>query len=208
MGGFLFLKPGAIEPEPGRVIRRDAYAEYVEASAVLERANQEAEKILADARDAFESEKQRGFAEGMDEGKMEMTVRMLDSAVESVNMISSMEDAIVDVVNRTVRTIVGEIDRHELVERLVKKSLMYVRDQKKVTIRLNPDDAEQVQERLESITRDFPSMVRIDIYPDVRLDPNMCMLETEMGVVDASLDKQLDLIEQALRKEVGSHGGI
>ncbi|MCD8351835.1 MAG: HrpE/YscL family type III secretion apparatus protein [Planctomycetaceae bacterium] len=206
MGHFLFLKPGNIDVGTGCVIKQDDYAHFVDARDIVATARREAERIVAEAEATYASEKARGFAEGIEEGKMEMSMRMLDSALESVNMISSMEDAIVDVVNRSVRTIIGDLDKHDVIERLVRKSLQYVRDQKRITIRLNPVDAEEIRGRLDSITRDMPGTVRVDVLPDGRLEPLMCTLETEMGVVDASLEKQLDIIEQALRKEVGSRG--
>lgn len=207
MGEFLFLKPGEIDVGATRVLKRDDYSLLVEARGVIDAARKEAERIGEEAKAAYEEEKKRGFAEGLEEGRMEMAMNMLHSASESVNMISSMEDSIIDVVIRSVRTIIGDLDDNEVVERLVKRALQYVRDQKKVTIRLNPEDAEMMEAKLGAVTRDFPSSVRFEIVPDARLDRKMCTMETEMGIVDASLDKQLDYIESALRSEVGSHGG-
>lgn len=207
MGEFLFLKPGQVDIGAGRILKRDEYSLLVEARGIIDAARKEAERTAEEAKAAYEEEKKRGFAEGLEEGRMEMAMNMLHSASESVNMISSMEDSIIDVVIRSVRTIIGDLDDNEVVERLVKRALQYVRDQKKVTIRLNPEDAETMEDKLGAITRDFPSSVRFEIVPDARLDRKMCTMETEMGIVDASLEKQLNYIESALRSEVGSHGG-
>lgn len=204
MGEFLQLKPNAFDVKPGTLVKTGEYAALVEAEGIVELAKQQAEQIVSDAKAAYEEEKKRGFEEGVEAGKMEMTMRMIDTAVQSVDMLSSMEEAMVDVVTRSLRTIIGDMNRKELIESLVKRSLQYVRNQKKVVIRLNPDEAEMVQTRIDAIIRDYPSIVTIDVVPDARLDPAMCILETEMGIVDASLEKQLEFIEQTLRREVGN----
>ncbi len=206
MGQFLLLKPESVDAGQGQVLRRDDYALLLESEGILTAARDEADRIVREAKEAFEAEKERGFHEGIEAGKMEMTMRMLDNAVESVNMISSMEDSMIDVVMRSLRTIIGDMARKDVVASLVKKALQYVRDQKKIVVRLNPDEAEEAQFKIEEVCRETASMARVDVVPDARLDPGMCIIETELGSVDASLDKQLAFIEQALRREVGSHG--
>jgi type III secretion protein L len=44
----------------------------------------------------------------------------------------------------------------------------------------------------------FPKIQFLDVQADSRLSANGCVLETEIGVVDATLETQLKAIEKAL----------
>ena len=44
----------------------------------------------------------------------------------------------------------------------------------------------------------------LDVVPDARLERGACLLESELGVVDASLETQLKALEGALRSKIAS----
>ena len=44
----------------------------------------------------------------------------------------------------------------------------------------------------------------LDVVPDARLERGACLLESELGVVDASLETQLKALENALRSKIAS----
>ena len=44
----------------------------------------------------------------------------------------------------------------------------------------------------------------LDVVPDARLERGSCLLESELGVVDASLETQLKALENALRSKIAS----
>jgi type III secretion protein L len=93
------------------------------------------------------------------------------------------------------------MDDRTLVRKVVKNALTVVRNQKQVTLRVSPGQAEDVKESLNSILADFPGIGFIDVMGDGRIKPGGCILETEIGVVDASVDIQLEAIQQSLEKK-------
>ena len=44
----------------------------------------------------------------------------------------------------------------------------------------------------------------LDVVSDARLERGACLLESELGVVDASLETQLKALENALRAKIAS----
>lgn len=199
MGGFLQLND-RLEVAPGvKVVKAVDYARFVEAQQLLAEARAAADRIVADAGAAFDEEKRRGHEEGLLEGKAEMAERMLDGVTRGVEYLQGMESAVVDVVMKSLVAVMDGLDDKELICRIVRKSLQQVRDQKRIVLRVCVDDAEAVRARLDEMVRSYPGIGIVDITPDPRLTPKQCILETEMGVVDASLSKQLEIIEKSFR---------
>ena len=82
---------------------------------------------------------------------------------------------------------------------------MTVRNQQHVTIRVAPADEKAVRAELASMLASVPGGTSfLDVVPDARLERGACLLESELGVVDASLETQLKALENALRSKIAS----
>ncbi len=199
MAVYRIKGPFGFEPSK-RVIKAEDYALKLEAEEVIEEAKREAAAILERAREAYEEEKRRGYEEGLREGKMQMTEQMLNMVSQSVNYFASVEEKVIGIVMAALRKIIGEIDDRELVVRVVKNALAAARNQKQVTVRVSPKQVDLVKSRLHEISSEFPAVSFIEVVADGRLPPNGCIVESEIGIVDASVEVQLEAIERSLRK--------
>jgi len=188
---------GNLVPQ-GPVLKRDEYAFVVEAERILEAARHEAELIRAEARAEFERMREEGYQKGHEEGKAEIAERILECVGQSAAYYSRVEDVMVDLVMRAVRNVLGEIDKQELIERVVNRALESTRNENQVTIRVAPAQADWLKGRINEIVQTFPKIQFLDVQPDNRLAEDGCVLETEIGVVDASLQTQMKAIEKAL----------
>jgi type III secretion protein L len=74
-----------------------------------------------------------------------------------------------------------------------------MRNQRQVTVRVAPEAVAEVQQRLTDIMADYPGITFVEVAADARLRRGGCILESELGVVDASLDVQLEALSRALR---------
>ncbi len=54
--------------------------------------------------------------------------------------------------------------------------------------------------------KDFPEVGYLEVVGDARLDQGGCILETEIGIIDASLDSQLAALQAALTESVARSG--
>jgi type III secretion protein L len=208
MGPLLFLKKGSYElPAEQSVLKRADYALLLEAQAVLAQARIEAESIRQEASKAYEEEKKRGYEEAVDECKREMAESMLDTVSAGVNYLENLEGSIVDLVLNSLRKIVEGFNDRERVMGVVRKGLGYVRNQKRVVLRLPPEDDELAREEFEALRRDFPGIDILDLRPDPRLSKGSCVLESEMGLIDAGLEVQMAAISRSFLRQFKGQAG-
>lgn len=195
--------PGGVAPDPGaKVLKAGDHALLVGAEEALAAAGRQAEAIVEKAKADAEELRRRGHEEGVAEGKAEVAGQLLEAVTASVEQMANTENALVDVVVKSLRTILGTFDREELAAQVVGHALRLVRDEKRVVLRVAPADAEAVERRLADIVRGYPGMGRVDIAVDAGLSPGGCVMETEIGVIDATLERQLSIIEETFRRHL------
>ena len=190
----------SVESDTPRIAAEDAAA-LVKAEEVVAAAEAEAAHIREEAAKAYESEKARGYADGLAEGRQEILMQKLDLVDESVKYMASIEGQVCEVVLKALRKCVAEIGDRELVVQIVKKSMQaVVRTQKELVVRVAPDMVASVRERTDTLLADFPAVTKLDVVGDERLTGAACVVETDAGIVEASIDGQLEAIEQSIRK--------
>jgi type III secretion protein L len=190
-------------PAPdARVVKAADYQLLVEAEDILAKARERGEAIVREAEEHAEELRAEARAEGLEEGKAEVAERLFEVVTASVEQLSSMENAIVDMVVKSVRTIIGEFDREELAVKAVGHALRLVRDEKRVVLRVAAADADMVNARLAEIVALYPGMGRVDVRADGGLSRGGCILETEAGVIDATLERQLGIIEDTFKRHL------
>lgn len=202
---MLRLNDGTLQPSQ-KIVTAEEYQTYLDAESLIAAARSEAEKIVADAHEEFERQKTEGYKQGLAQARMDIAEEMVDSVSKTVDYFSGLEGRIVDLVVKAVKKVIGELDDRDCIVRIVKNALAVARNQSKVTIRVCGDQLEAVQGRLDEIMRPYPAVQYIDVVADPRLQTGGCILETEIGVVDASIDVQLQAIEKSLSKPVS--GGV
>lgn len=196
---MLCLKKSALEIESDSVvIPAENYSALVKGEELLALAEHEAGLIRAEAQAEYERQKQEGFDLGLEQGKAEISEKMVEYMSQSAAYFSKVENVLIDLVLRCTRTVIGEFNERDLVEKVVRKSLEVTRNEGNVTVRVSPEHADWLKSRCEEILKSFPKIEFLEILPDARVTEGNCVLETEIGVVDATLETQLKAIENAL----------
>lgn len=201
---MLLLKRKDFAIESGRrLVKAGEAAAVAEAGAVVSAAMAEADRIREEAKAAYEAEKKRGYEEGLENGRMEIAMQKLAQVDQSVAFMESVEAKMADVVMKALRTCVTEIGDREMTVNIVRKTLeAVVRTQRQVTVKVAPGMAEAVRARIDSLRAAYPTVETFDVVEDSRLKGPSCVLETEAGVADASVETQLAAIEKSLKKHL------
>jgi type III secretion protein L len=187
--------------EPGRkIVRAEELQVCLEAQGIIEAAREEAKRIVDEAQAEFERQSAAGFEEGVAAGRMEIAERMIESVNKTVHYVSGLEKSVVEIVMKALRRILGDMPERERVTQVVKSALAVARTQRSVVVRVHPADAEHVRARVDEITKPYPNVSFLEVTPDPRLQPGGCILESEIGVIDASLEAQLQAIENSLSR--------
>ncbi len=171
------------------VLKAKDHAAYLDAQDAV---SQVSDQLKA----GYEAEKERGYQDGMDLCRMEQAEHMLKVVSRTINYLASVEKSMADLLLTGVRKIITDFDQEELAVGLIKNALQHVRNEKQVTIRIPTSQYSMMKARVSDILEDYKGVGFIDLVADQGLSTGDCIMESEIGIVEASVDIQL----QALQK--------
>ncbi|MDR2377374.1 MAG: HrpE/YscL family type III secretion apparatus protein [Puniceicoccales bacterium] len=169
---------------------------------LLQKAKENCEEMGKKAAQRFKEEESRGHAEGLANAKKEVAQKLVELARKQEEDWAQLEQGMGQVAVRALERILGEMDEGEVIVKVVKNALKAVRGQKQATLKVAASEAGAVRERLDEILRVNGEVKYLDIIADSQLPSGTCLLETEYGVIDASLKIQLEAIKEAMEKKI------
>ncbi len=176
-----------------------------EAQAVLAQARKRAEEIESKAYD-------EGFAQGRLDGEelgkkqFEAMARRLEKLIEKIGLegnriLPKYEAQMVELSLAMARHIIGEEVKTgpEAVLSCIRSAMEKVIEGSRVHIHLNPDDMQLIEGKIEKHIRPAGGH-QVDMVSDASIDKGGCLIETEFGLVDATMDSRWRAIEKEMRK--------
>ena len=205
---FVEIKSEHLQLEPSqRILRSQDYQSYLSAQALVEAAREQAAEIVQEARTVYEQQRELGWQAGMEQARREQAVLIHQTQLQCQEYYRTVEQQMSEVVLQAVRKILHDYDQVALTLKVVREALSLVSNQKQVTVRVHPEQVTAVRDQIARVHKDFPEIGYLDISADARLDQGGCILETEVGIIDASLDGQLEALSRAISMtlERGDH---
>jgi type III secretion protein L len=200
---LLIEKPDYKLASDRRLVKASEVATVRTADEIIAAAEADAARIREEAKVAFEEEKKRGYEKGLADGKMEIAMQKLDLVDSSVKFMESVEGKMADIVMKALKSCVVEIGDSEMVVQIVRKTMKAViRTQRQVTVKVAPEMVDSVKARVDALRAEYPTIETLDVVEDPRLKGPACILETEAGVADASVDTQLAAIEKSIQRHL------
>lgn len=108
-------------------------------------------------------------------------------------MEPELVDVLVDVFDKVTHTIAE--DKKDMILTLVDSVMSQVELSHNFLIRVSKDDYQFLvdnKERITALASASGNSANIDIFEDVTLKRNECIIETDVGIFDCSLDIQLE----------------
>ena len=205
---LLIEKPNFTLASDRRLVKASEVAAAKSASEIVAAAEAEAARIREDAKTEFEAERKRGYEKGLQDGKLEIAMQKLEQVDQSVAFMESVEGKMADVVMKALKSCVEEIGDREMVVNIVRKTMKAViRTQRHVALKVAPEMVAIVKDRVSALRQDYPTVESFDVVEDPRLKGSACILETEAGVADASVETQLAAIERSLARHLSGKSG-
>ncbi len=183
------------------VLKAADYTTFLQANALLQAAEEQANAIKEEAQKVFLAEKERGYAEGLEEGRLEMAERTFEAIAKGIDFIESLEKNTVDIVIKSLQRILDDMPPEERIVSVVRRALAYVRSQKNVVMRVSPQELAWVQKEIASLSNEVLGVDTLRVVGDKMLTEGACILESDLGIIDASLSVQI----KALRNVFESH---
>jgi type III secretion protein L len=117
--------------------------------------------------------------------------------------MESVEGKMAEIVLTALKSFMVEVGDREMVVQIVRKTMnAVIRTQRQVTLKVAPELVETVRARVAEFRTAYPTVENFDVVEDPRLKGPACILETEAGVADASVDTQLAAIEKSIRRHI------
>ncbi|HMT91780.1 FliH/SctL family protein [uncultured Thiothrix sp.] len=198
MDKFVSIKPLDSQLEPGKVVLKANdyrhlvnYETLVQEMALRDQAReQRATQVLTEAIQA-------GMQQGRAQAHDQVVQQLLGFTIKMHDNLRNIELALVQVVIDSVQQILHTFENRELVASTVRRGMDLIRSSKKLIIRVHPQMQDVVLEQLEEWQR---TIVHIEVLPDTQLKLDECVLESDVGIIHASVEQQMESLIRALRK--------
>lgn len=196
--------PGTATPERP-VVEVMVFDAKAEAARLLDAARAEAEDLRARAQEDAERLKAQAVAEGRERGLQAVTELLVGARAAAGRARQSAEPELRVLAVRIAQKILGrELSlRPEMVADVVHEALKLAGEPGGLTVRVHPDDLPAVERGRTRLLERCRAGAVCTFRADPAIGRGGCMVETELGIVDARLSTQLDAIERALRGEPG-----
>lgn len=157
-------------------------------------------------KDAFEN----GLAEGKNlaERGLLNVFKALRTASESIHtlrekVLRESEDELLNLIVMVARKVIlREVSQdHGILSEVVHHAIADLSERDEITVRLNPDDYTLATSGRDEVLRKELTSDRMSLKSDPTVPPGCCMIDTDMGTIDASIDAQLDEIYRRLLEE-------
>ena len=188
----------------------------IESEREIERGKFEAEKMIKEAElkvseiehEAYKRGYDAGREEGYKEGQAEV-MRLIDRLGTIVStavdirddIIRSSEKLMTEMILMIARKVIKDeiVERREVVINNIKEALQRVKDRDRIDIRVNFADLDMTTAHKDELIKMMESLKKVNIYEDSRVERGGCIIETDVGAVDARISTQLEAIEEAIR---------
>ncbi len=166
---------------------------------------------------ALQQERDAAYESGLREGEsrgyqnavaqLQQVFETLTSLIESVNenqtqIIKDSEAFCLSLIFAMVEKIVSTISEQqkELVQVVLKRVINEAEVAGKVKIRVNSLDLVKIQEMENELRQNLPDLKELGVVADDAVAAGGCIIETDLGKLDASINTQLKEMEDKLRK--------
>ncbi len=187
-------------------------AEVQEEPDIEEIINQKVVERLAERLAQVEQEAyEKGFAQGEKDGR-ELGLRQYQTMAKRLeNLIEALEREREGLLEKHQRELVElvrvvaeriafcELKRSpEAIFSCLREALALVVEKARVTIRLNPQDLELIEGSAGELALDLGRFQKVEFRPDPGISRGGCLLETDFGLIDATLEHRREELFKAL----------
>jgi len=200
---FQLLKDRPVPMAGQKILKAGEAADYLTVLELLAKLKARGEEQDQAAEAAYKKSQEDGYRDGLEAGRLEYADKIMETVLSSVEYLENLEVRLVKLVGEVTRKLLGEMDSQEVIVRLVRQALTAVRAERKLLIRVSAREEAVVRTGLAGLLkRPEGGTGFLEVAADPDLPPGSCLLESEMGVVEASLETQLRNLEKALLRRI------
>lgn len=195
-------KPRILKATEARPIEAPLYDARLEAERILAEARAQAERIVADANDEAERLRAKSTAEGRERGLMAVTELLVGARAQAARTQKETERDLRALAVRIAEKILARelaLDPTAVAD-VAAEAVRLAGEARELVVRVHPDDLAALERGRPRVLERSRAM-QVAFRADERVARGGCIVESELGLVDARLSTQLDAIERALKGE-------
>ena len=183
-----------------KVLKREVYEATREARDVVTQAQEKAKQIVDEAMRERDRIREQGRLEGNTEGLAAWNDILIRSRKRSDELLKNWEETMLQLSVHIARKIIGEELKQnpETILAIVREVIKGTRTGKNLAIQVNDGEAQHVRAQVDRLKQFLGGGSDIEIVPSSSVAPGGCVIESELGIIDARLDTQLKCLEEAL----------
>lgn len=172
-----------------------------EALRILEEARHHADTLRSSTNTAFEQEMQRGYHEGLEKAKAEAAKHHFKTVLSTIRYFDGLEQKFASTLAACLQNLILSMPPEQRLVELARKALQGLKQETRITLRVHPDDLAALFAQMAELRVGLADSTQIELRGDGTLKRGDCVLESPIGVINASLDKQLEVLQQQLTKK-------
>jgi flagellar biosynthesis/type III secretory pathway protein FliH len=198
---------GIIPQEGGGMINKKVLDAKERADKIIEEASVEADGLRAEAKgildrvnQEMEKAKRDGFARGHEEGISSVAEFFFALNAMKEKFYANAEPEVIKLVMAISEKVIGKIvHEHDAAIKSIIRQAIESSLGERITVRLNPEDHKIVSQDDMEFKDILDRTKRIVFKDDETIKKGGCVVETEIGTIDARLETQLKAIKKALQ---------
>ncbi len=196
---FSLLEGGKITLNKGKVIPKEQYSKLLSAQDLIEKAKQEQKDhqlhLEEEKEKALKKAREEGYQEGLEQFNEHLF--LFNDKLKSLQL--KMQTSMLPLVLKATKKIIGETlaTNPELITDIVIQSIKSVSSCRMVKILLNKQDIDLIENKKETIKEHLENLDTLEIEERSDLNRGDCMIQTEKGVLNATLENQYRALERA-----------
>lgn len=187
-----------------RILRAAEARAWQDGHAFLDEARRDAQQLRDAARRAYAAEYAQGYEDGKAQGDADAARLVSETAVKVDRYLGGLEAEIVNLALDVVRRVLGEFDASMLIAKAAAQAVTEIRRAKYLKVRVHPASVNRVRDELNAVLRESDLGMTVEIDVDDTLATGACILSTDVAVIDASIEAQLNAIAAAISSKAES----
>jgi len=207
---FSLIHSGTISLTTGKkIIPAEIFSELLEAKEIIEKAHEDARQLMVETRQECKRLKREATEQGLQQGleKFNKQLLMLDERTRRVQL--EMQSLILPLTLQATKKIVGaELETNaDMIVNIVMQAIKPVTTNHNIKIIVNKDDREAIEAQKSDIKNLFEKLDSFGIEDRADISKGSCVIETEAGIINATLDNQWRALESAFEMYSNQHHG-
>jgi type III secretion protein L len=186
-----------------KVLKEAEYAALLDASALVEAARREGERIVRQSKRQADETRQRAYQDGLAAARAEQARRVVSDAVATERQLRALRGAMAQIVVKGVAQFVDELDAGALIERALQRVDLLIREESFLSVRVSPGHEATLRDAIARLQAEGSLPLNVSVQADPALPAGGCVVQSASGTLEIGVDAQIEAFRQAIEREAG-----